>query len=281
MSFNPATGLVYIPTMHEGERLTRGAAGPGEVENAGIAIATIPPPPSAPKATLLAWNPVARRATWKVDQDVMWNGGTLSTAGDLVLQGTADGYLSAYDAKTGALLWHFYAGQGIIAPPISYAVNGKQYVSVLVGFGASAAIDSGDMGAGWSFAAPRRLLTFALGGTAVLPPTPPRFAKLNLLDDPNLKLDPARVAAGNAIFLACALCHGKNAIGAGGPAPDLRASEIALHPDSLWTLLHGGMLLAGGMPSFSDLTHDQVMDIYAYIRSRARISLTNEADAAK
>ena len=281
MSFNAATGLVYIPTMHEGEKLNRGAAGPGQVENAGIAIGTAPPPAGQPKGTLLAWNPVTQKPAWKVDHAEMWNGGTLSTAGNLVFQGTADGYLSAYDAGTGKLLWHFYAGQGIIAAPISYEVAGRQYVSVLVGFGASAAIDSGDMGAGWIFAAPRRLLTFALDGKAVLPPTPPRFTKLQLLDNPTLKLDPAQVAAGSGMFLQCALCHGKNAVGAGGPAPDLRASEIALNPDTLWTVVHKGVLLPAGMPVFPELTHDQVMDIYAYIRTQARIGLTAQAEMAK
>jgi quinohemoprotein ethanol dehydrogenase len=277
MSFNAITGLVYIPTMHEGERLTHGPAGSGEVEIGGIAIGTIAPPPSAPKATLLAWNPVTQTPAWKVDQALMWNGGTLSTGGNLVFQGTADGYFSAYDASTGKLLWHVYVGQGIIAPPITYEVSGRQYVSVLVGFGASAGIDSADMGAGWSFAAPRRLLTFTLDGKAVLPPSPTRFAKLQLLDNPALKLDPAKVAAGHEMFLACALCHGKDAVGAGGPAPDLRASPIALNPDSLWTVLHGGALLPAGMPSFPDLTRDQMTDIFDYIRARARAGLAGDA----
>lgn len=273
MSFNPATGLVYIPTMHEGEELTRGPAGPGMVTISGISIGTIPPPPGAPRATLLAWNPVTQSAAWAHDQATMWNGGTLATGGNLVFQGTADGYVSAYDATSGQRLWHFYAGEGIIAAPISYTVGGRQYVSVLAGYGGAAAIDSNDMAAGWSFAAPRRLLTFTLDGKAVLPPSPPRFARPDLLDDPALKLDPARVAAGHTLFLACALCHGKNAIGAGGPAPDLRASAIALHPDSLWTVLHTGALLPQGMPEFAELTHDQVMDIYAYIRAQARRGL--------
>ena len=79
--------------------------------------------------------PCTRERAGKCRMDTIWNGGTLATAGDLVFQGTADGYFSAYDAATGERLWRFNAGLGIIAAPISYSVGGKQYVSVLVGYG--------------------------------------------------------------------------------------------------------------------------------------------------
>jgi alcohol dehydrogenase (cytochrome c) len=59
--------------------------------------------------------------------------GALATAGNLVFLGHVDGTFSAYDARTLTELWSFNAGTGINAPPISYAVNGKQYVAVLVG----------------------------------------------------------------------------------------------------------------------------------------------------
>jgi quinohemoprotein ethanol dehydrogenase len=281
MSYDPQTGLVYIPTMHEGMRLSHGPAKPGEIENGGTAIGIIPILPPEPKATLLAWNPLTQKPAWKIDQSTMWNGGALATAGGLVFQGTADGYMSAYDAKTGAKLWRFYSGLGIIAAPISYTVDGTQYVSVLVGYGANAAIDGPNAAEGWSFAAPRRLLTFSLDGKAVLPPSPPQFAKLQLLDDPTLKLDPAQVAAGSAMYLACAACHGRDAIGAGGPAPDLRASPIAFNPGALWAVVHEGALLPRGMPLILFFNHDQVMDIYAYIRSQARAGLAQQAAAAK
>jgi quinohemoprotein ethanol dehydrogenase len=281
MAFNPNTGLVYLPVMHEGERLSRGAATAGEVESGGIAIAIISPPPGTPKASLLAWDPVNQKPAWRVDQSVMLNGGTLATGGNLVFQGSADGYISAYDAKTGEKVWRFYAGQGMLSPPISYAIGGRQYISILVGFGGAAAINGPDMYAGWSFSAPRRLLTFRLDGKAILPPSPPQFEKVQFLNDPKLKLDPAQVAAGGKMFLVCSMCHGKNAIGAGGPGPDLRASPIAFNPGSLWAVVHQGVLVPVNMPSFPDFTHDQVMDIYAYIRSQARMGLQDSALIAK
>ncbi len=281
MSYDPQTGLVYLPSMHEGVHLHHGQAQPGEFQDGTTAVGQIPTLPPNPKATLLAWNPLTQKPAWKVDQSVMWNGGTLSTGGGLVFQGTADGYMSAYDASTGKRLWQFYGGQGIIAAPISYTVDGRQYVSVLVGYGGNAAVDGPNMNEGWSFAAPRRMLTFALDGKAVLGPTPARFAKLDLLDNPALKLDPAKVAAGAAMYEACAACHGRAAIGAGGPAPDLRASQIAFNPDALWTVVHKGVLLPAGMPLLPFFSQDQVMDIYVYIRAQARLGLAQEAAAQK
>ncbi len=81
------------------------------------------------------------------------------------------------------------------------------------------------------------------------------------------------------MYLACAACHGSDVVGAGGPAPDLRESEIALNPDTLWAVVHNGVLLPMGMPRLAFFTHDQVMDIYAYIRAQARAGLAQNAAA--
>jgi quinohemoprotein ethanol dehydrogenase len=86
------------------------------------------------------------------------------TAGDIVFQGTADGWFSAYDAKTGEQLWRFNAGHGIIGAPMSYAVDGRQYVSILVGYGGSAAVMSEFLDVGWKFdVQPRRQSGAATG----------------------------------------------------------------------------------------------------------------------
>ena len=71
--------------------------------------------------------------------DGPWDAGTLTTAGDLVIQGRADGHLLAYQAATGEPLWDFDLGLGITAPPITYSVNAKQYLAILVGWGGSMA----------------------------------------------------------------------------------------------------------------------------------------------
>ena len=93
---------------------------------------------------------------------------------------------------------------------------------------------------------------------------------VHAVDDPSIKLDPADVAAGHALFLACAVCHGRNLVSSGGPAPDLRESNIALREDGLWSVLHDGVLMQQGMPRYDAFTRDQVRQLYAYIRSGAR-----------
>jgi quinohemoprotein ethanol dehydrogenase len=192
-----------------------------------------------------------------------------------VFQGAADGYLRALDAKTGQPLWKSYTGMGIIAAPMSYAAGGKQYVSILVGYGGSAAIWGELMQSGWNYRAPRRLLTFAIDGKAAMPPSPPRDFTVRPLDDPKVKLDPADVAAGYALSLPCAVCHGRNLVATGGPAPDLRESQIALDPDSFYSVVHEGALMQNGMPRFA-FTRPQVMQLWAYVRSRARETLAEQ-----
>ena len=270
MAYDPQTGLVYIPYMQLGARFVLGKPQPGGVFVEGIGIKDYEAGPHDGKGALLAWNPVRQRRAWIHWHDTMFNGGALASAGGIVFQGAANGYLSAYEATTGRRLWRFNAGMGIIGAPITYSVAGRQYVSVLAGYGGTAAIWGRVMNVGWKFAEPRRLLTFALGGKTALPPSPPPDLRVHALDVPSLKLDPAEVAAGHAIYIACAACHGRNLVSTGGPAPDLRESRVALDPQSLWQVVHGGALIELGMPRFSMLTRKQVNDLYAYIRYGAR-----------
>jgi quinohemoprotein ethanol dehydrogenase len=279
MSFSPETGLAYIPYMQLGARFVAGRPVPGAAYFGGVSMLLVAKGPDDGKGALLAWDPVHQRAAWSVPRRTIWNGGTLATAGGLVFQGTAEGMLFAYDASTGRRLWGFNAGLGIIAAPISYAAGGKQYVSVLVGYGGSAAIASQFMNVGWKFGATRRLLTFELGGRARLPASAPPDMTVQALDDPSYRLNPRDVAAGRALFGACAVCHGRELESAGAPAPDLRASRIALNPASLWAVIHDGALLPNGMPRFETLTRKQVMDIYAYIRAGARTAIAAQSNA--
>jgi quinohemoprotein ethanol dehydrogenase len=156
-------------------------------------------------------------------------------------------------------------------------VGGRQYVSVLVGYGSNTF--GGDLlYAGWKFGAqPRRLLTFALDGKAKLPPSAPRDMQLHPADDPAYRIDEAQQAAGSKLFLMnCALCHGANALSAGSPGPDLRESQVALDREALWSVVHDGVLVKHGMPRFDALSRADVESIYAYIRSRARDALHGE-----
>jgi quinohemoprotein ethanol dehydrogenase len=132
---------------------------------------------------------------------------------------------------------------------------------------------SGVLDVGWKYGAQtRRLLTFAIDGTAKLPPSAPRTMKVAALDDPALVLNEADVAAGKQISLACMSCHGAGFRGAGAPGPDLRESGIALRLDTFTQLLREGRM-ANGMPQFPWLTDVQIRQLHAYLRARAREEL--------
>jgi quinohemoprotein ethanol dehydrogenase len=274
MSFSPRTGLVYIPYMQTGSHFSKSAPRAGEVSVGGLSITAVKEDPEDGKGALLAWDPIRQASRWKVPLDTIWNGGTLATAGDVVFQGAADGYFAAYDAGSGQRLWRFNAGLGIIAAPISYMVQGRQQVSVLVGYGGSAALGSKFMHVGWKYGAqPRLVLTFALDGKAVLPASAPPDMGVKAVDNPELDIRESDVEAGRKLFGACALCHGRDLVAAGAPAPDLRESQVALDPDSFWAVVHDGALMSRGMPRFEALTREQVTQIYSYIRAGARAAI--------
>jgi quinohemoprotein ethanol dehydrogenase len=281
MSFSPKTGLVYIPYMQLGVRFVKGEPQPGGVSVGGLSIKDYKADPKDGKGALVAWDPVHQKAAWRAPHDTLWNGGVVSTAGNLVFQGAADVFFYAYNASTGKPLWRFNAGMGIIAAPSTYSAGGHQYVSVLVGYGGSAAIWGEVMNAGWKYSGPRRMLTFALDGKATLPPSPPRDMTVKAVDNPSLKIDPADVAAGHELYMACAACHGRNLVSAGGPAPDLRESQLALEPDSLWSVVHDGALMQNGMPQYAMFTRPQVMQLYAYIRAGAREVMQSQKSGKK
>jgi quinohemoprotein ethanol dehydrogenase len=275
MSYSPATGLVYIPYMQAGARFTRLPPRTGEMSLGGLSIgmAEAPGDKEEGTASLLAWDPVAQRQAWKVPLPSFWNGGALATRGNLVFQGTGDGKFSAYDGRNGKRLWQVDAGLGIIAAPIAYRAGGRQHVAVLVGYGGSAGAGTGMMQAGWKYGAqPRRLLAFALDGKAALPKTAPSSRRVDAVDDAALKLDAGDVAAGGRLFRSCVNCHGAE-LRAGGVAPDLRESRLALDREAFWSVLHDGALEHRGMPRYGEFTREEALQLQAYIRAGARKAL--------
>jgi PQQ-dependent dehydrogenase (methanol/ethanol family) len=103
--------------------------------------------PGGHRGEFSAWDPVARKKAWTIDEDFpVWSGATV-TGGDVVFYGTMDGWFKAVDAKNGALLWKYKTSSGIIGQPVSYrGPDGHQYVAVLAGVGGWAgAVVSGDL----------------------------------------------------------------------------------------------------------------------------------------
>lgn len=282
MSYNPATGLVYIPTLdlpgYYNDKGIDSAAWKhreGTTWSPGFNDVNEDTPMNAGSSSLQAWDPVQKKAVWSVPTPGLMNGGTITTAGNLVFQGQVDGKFIAYAADTGKRLWSFEAGNAVMAPPITFSVGKTQYVAVLTGNGgAPSVMGSPQAQFGWqSRGHVRRLLTFALDGKSKLAPVPTsvRFAAV---DDPQVKIDPALAAKGKALFFekSCAGCHGFGAVAAGG-APDLRGSALALSLPGFTGVVRDGILQSKGMPRYEELNDEALESLYHYIRSRARETL--------
>jgi quinohemoprotein ethanol dehydrogenase len=289
MSYSPRTGLVYLPAQEmpqfyqnqEGFERREGAW------NLGIAIdpGTIPDDRAQFKAIkaslkgkLIAWDPVAQKPAWEITYDGPWNGGTLATAGNLVFQGNGAGDFQAFNASTGTKLWNFKAQTGIIAPAVSYAVKGQQYVAIMVGYGGAFPLTA-------AFDDPRdarngRLLVFKLGGKGALPKaTEPVFAAAN---PPSDAFTPAQVTEGGKIYSAnCAFCHGPDAH-ASGIVPDLRRSGVLTDAAAWKAVVHDGALKANGMIAFSRwYTPAQVEAVRGYVGQQAKKLQALEAAGGK
>ena len=270
MSFNPGTGLVYIPYQevpgvyrNEGKDfVTRKAFNTA----AGFADAT-DVPSAVVSGALLAWDPVKQQAAWKVPYPTHWNGGTLSTAGNLVFQGTAAGQMHAYSADKGEALWQFEAQSGIVAAPMTFELAGRQYVAIMAGWGGVATLTGGESMNLPGMKNRSRLLVFALDGKAQLPAPAPVPAKLERVPQP-VTAAPEQVQAGKQLYgQFCSVCHGMGTI-SGGLIADLRQSSDATREHFQQIVLQGA-LKPLGMPSFDDaLKPDEVEQIKLYVTSR-------------
>jgi len=278
MSYSKKTGLVYIPlneagAMYEDFGVTadtwkRTPYGGNDV--AAFANTKLNDPLQYTSA-LLAWNPVTQKAAWKLKTPMATNSGLASTAGNLVFQGEVTGTFKAYAADTGKELWSFPAQAGITSAPITYEVNGRQYVSILAGIATTAGLVSSQMGLSVDYyTQARRVLTFALDGKATIPAsTPYTFTPA---EDPDFKVDEALAKRGAEPFgRYCIWCHGLDGK-AGGSAPDLRASAVPQSAEAFANVVHEGALLDHGMPKFDFFTPDQLAAIRQYLRTQAYVA---------
>jgi len=223
----------------------------------------VTPPKSRPFGRLIAWDPVKQEQVWKQDYASPWNGGTLTTAGNLVFQGTADGRFVAYNAKTGEKLWESSTGTGVVAGPATYVVDGTQYVSVAVGWGGV----YGESQRATDKEGPGTVFTFAIGGKAPLP----EFAKYpigGLLE--GVKYDAANVGPGTQLYVShCGFCHGVPGVDKGGNIRNLGYSDSATIAN-LKDIVFKGPFMSLGMPDFTGkLSEDDVVKIQAFIQGTA------------
>jgi len=244
------------------------------------ALPTLPPPIQAAVKALPAFAEVKRkpyvselRAIEPLTGRTVWaapmhgwqdRGGVLTTAGGLLFQGSIDGTFRVFDAKTGRMLKSIDTGTSILAAPMTYRVNGAQYVAVMAAWGGggypyvprySAAYKRGNEG---------RILVFKLGGTSV--PLPPELPPLEVAPPPPAQqpgVTNATLAAGrNLFFRNCVLCHSNQHRSI---TPDLRRMQPGTHA-AFEKIVLEGLLVPNGMPRWNDLlSAADVRAIHAYL----------------
>ena len=267
MSYNPGTGLVYIPATDRKPN-THAEVETGEWMN-------------ETEGKLIAWDPVNQAERWSVEEEIATNGGVLSTAGNLVFQGQGNGEFAAFTGDTGKKAWSIDTGSAIESIPVTYTVNGEQYVLVPVGWGSGSRL----FAPSWTMATPRskrgpsRLLAFKLGGNVsfptpadIVPPVP---------KPPKQTSDAATIQEGEKLYKTfyCDGCHSPDLDGSSawvldGAIPDLRYAPRDVH--SQWyAIVLAGTHWDQGMPGFADppkfafphlrMTTAQADAIHAYV----------------
>ncbi len=278
MSFSAKTGLVYIPVNNTpqyyaadpnwkpgttGFQLGLDTTGGVIPADKAVRAGTM----AALTGALVAFDPVAGAVRWSVPYSSPTNGGILTTAGNLLFQGTAQGEFRAYAADSGKQLWSFPAQSGILAAPMTYTIGSEQYVAVLVGWGGVWDVSGGKL---VSKMTPNisRLMVFKLGAKGALAPLPP--AAQMVLDPPPVSGTPEQLALGTKLYAnSCSLCHGNAAV-AGSLNPDLRHSGSLGNPKVWQSIVHDGALSEQGMVAWKDqFSPAQIEAIRLYVIKRA------------
>lgn len=269
MAFNPDTGYMYIPTNYGSFPLVAEAGAKMGNQLLSINVGKRPQDP-APElegagSYLLAWDPVAKEAVWQQRQGGS-RSGVLTTAGNLVFQGTSDSTFSAFRADTGDRVWTTDTQSGIVGGAASYEIDGEQYIAVVAG--------QSRRGAGYWAPNYARLLVYKIGGTATLPEmisyTPPE------LNPPENFGSPELLAQGESHYNEhCASCHGNNGR-VSSLFPDLKVAAALNNAALFNAIVIDGALQNNGMVSFADyLTAEDANAVRAYV-----VSLANEAKNA-
>ena len=240
MAWDAQLGLMYIP----------------EIENGQTGI-------FSGKSILRAWDPIRAKHVWELEPTDWWDhAGVLATAGGLVFQGNGTGHFCAYDAATGKKLKDIDVGTTIMAAPMTYSVDGVQYVAVMAAWG----------GGGWSMSHPAsaayiygnegRLLVFKLDGGPTPKPEPlPPLGPIP--QPPPLAASADAVKHGKDLFATnCARCHTNDERSL---ALNLRRMPPEIH-EAFRQIVIGGMLQNAGMPPWEGILNAQeVDDIHAYL----------------
>ncbi len=282
MSYDTLTGLVYIPTT---DRRSETKA-PVEAGESGLGLF----------GRLIAWDPIAETARWSVEEGIAVNGGVLSTAGNLVFQGQGTGEFAAYAADTGKELWSIQTKSAIDSIPVTFSVNGEQYVITSVGWGSGSRLfaPARTMATPESKRGPVRLYAFKLGGNVPFPY--PHIEVPPVPKPPEQKATLDTIRKGEKLYVSfyCEGCHSPGIDSSGawvedGAVPDLRYAPAEVHKD-WYQIVMGGSHWSKGMPGLADppkfafpnahLTVAEADAIHAYVIAQAWKAYKGEQTAA-
>ncbi len=285
MSFDPKTQLVYIPvidapmvyvdTSNRRAGLIEGNFDlafffPEDYDPEALAslygklpaLASLSPDGTTPKSRGLirAVEPMTGSIRWEQQTSSMWDGGILSTGGNLVARGDAAGYLNLYSADSGNLLKRIDVGTSIMAAPMTYKVNGVQYVAVMAGYGGGVLFNPFPTeSAAYKFGNEGRIVAFRLDGGAT--PKPAEFTEAHYAPPPR-EGNATTIAQGELLYNRyCSRCH------AFGRAllPDLRRLSPEIH-GIFYEIVLKGALRANGMARWDDvLSRADAEAIHAYL----------------
>jgi quinohemoprotein ethanol dehydrogenase len=219
---------------------------------------------------LKAWDPVTQKERWRVKLPTNYNGGILSTNGNLVFEGSSSGTLHIFRADTGEKLKEIETGTGIMAAPIAYTVDDEQYIAVMAGFGGALVAFPDENAALNKYRNTGRILAFKLdGGPTPFPPA--RKAAPAVPAPPDMKLDEKEIAQGQKTYaLLCAACHASFGEKHFSEFPDLSLMSQLVHDDFRNIVLRGSRSFYG-MANFSDVVTEKEADaLHQYLVSVQR-----------
>jgi quinohemoprotein ethanol dehydrogenase len=287
MSYNPNTGLVYIPE-HKVPMVYEAASKTytwkPEQENTAINYNQLfnyqvikhqvkQAEDTIQSESLLAWNPLTQKEVWKVKEGAP-DGGTLSTR-ELVFQGTRTGYLKVYDARTGVKLKEVFTGTGIMAAPTTYSIEGEQYVTVMAGYGGAPVCCYPTDAAFYTYENIGRIIAFKLGGS--ITPLPPLRTAIKTPEPPEMPIREALLTKGSVLYYThCEACHGiagrHNSL-----HPDLTKLTVAKH-QLFNDIVLGGVLAQNGMASFrNSLNENEAESIHHFLMNLQKAAYKKES----
>jgi len=293
MAFDAQRGLTFIPVIEAGNVMVESGDRPagyidGQFTTPAIATEDYDPaalkslygplPPlkrlaqqiktdPTSRGVLRAWSVSQHRIVWETPTATSWDGGVLATASGLVVQGDANGFLNFYSSDTGKRLISIELGTSMMAAPITYRVNGTQYVAIMAGYGGGTAFVGTPLDpatAAYRHGNEGRIIALKLGGPR--PPLPPLVADPPLPLPPPRSPDTTQLAAGAILYNRfCIRCH----VFGRGVLPDLRRMEPSTHAIFDAIVLHGAYA-PKGMGRFDDVVStDDAAAIHAYIIDQA------------